>query len=48
MCYPLGEVLSVIQIAYTGPWIAFVLDAIIRDRLMFWRIKTGKWATIKL
>jgi len=48
MCYPLGEVLSVIQIAYTGPWIAFVLDAIIRDRLMFWRIKTGKWANIRL
>jgi len=48
LCYPLGEALAFLEIAATGPWIAFVLDAIIRDRLMHWRIGTGKWATIRL
>ncbi len=48
LCYPLREPLAFLQVAYTGPWIAFVLDAIVRDRLLNWRIKTGKWAEIKL
>ena len=31
-----------------GPWIAFLIDAIVRDRLLTHRLKQGKWLDIKL
>ncbi len=48
LCYPLADKLPFLELVYTGPWIAFDLDAVIRDRLMKWRIRTGKWAEIRL
>jgi len=36
------------QIAVVSPWIAFFIDSIVRDRLMYHRVKKGKWLEIKL
>lgn len=47
-CYPVESLLPGRQIAIMAPWIAFVIDAIVRDRLMSRRLKQGKWLDIKL
>jgi len=47
-CYPAEALLPGRQIAIMGPWIAFLCDAIVRDRLMSHRLKQGKWLDIKL
>lgn len=48
LCYPLNGMLPALALAYTGPWIAFVIDSIVREVLMRYRIKGGKWMTIRL
>jgi len=47
-CYPVASMLPDMQIAVMGPWIAFLIDAIVRDRLLTYRLKQGKWMDIKL
>ena len=47
-CYPVANLFPGSQIAVIGPWIAFLLDAVIRDRLLMRRLKQGKWLDIKL
>ena len=47
-CYPLAGLLPGMQVAVMGPWIAFLIDAIVRDRLLTHRLKQGKWLDIKL
>lgn len=47
-CYPVESLLPGRQIAIMAPWIAFVIDAIVRDRLMSRRLKQGKWLDIRL
>lgn len=47
-CYPVESMLPGHQIAIMAPWIAFVIDAIVRDRLMARRLKQGKWLDIRL
>lgn len=47
-CYPVEAMLPGRQIAVLAPWIAFLIDSIVRDRLMSRRIKQGKWLDIKL
>ena len=47
-CYHVDRLLPGRQIAVMSPWIAFVIDSIVRDRLMNHRIKKGKWLDIKL
>ena len=47
-CYPLAEWFPGSQIAVMGPWIAFAIDAVVRDRLLTHRLKQGKWLDIKL
>jgi Na+-driven multidrug efflux pump len=47
-CYPVENMFPGHQIAIMSPWIAFVIDAIVRDRLMSRRLKQGKWLDIKL
>ena len=47
-CYPVSAWLPDTQIAVMSPWIAFAIDAVVRDRLMAHRIKQGKWLDIKL
>ena len=47
-CYPVAAALPGMHIAVMAPWIAFLIDSIIRDRLMNRRILQGKWLDIKL
>lgn len=47
-CYPLNKAFPALQLAMTGPWIAFVLDCFIRDWLLSARVKRGKWLGIRL
>ena len=47
-CYPLNQLLPGWQLAVLGPWLAFLLDAVIRDQLMSRRVRQGKWLDIKL
>ena len=48
LCYPVNEALPRLQMAMTGPWIAFVLDAFVREILLYHRIRQGKWLNIRL
>lgn len=47
-CYHADRLLPGHQIAVMSPWIAFVFDSLVRDRLMNHRIKQRKWLDIKL
>ena len=47
-CYPLNNAFPGWQIAVMGPWIAFDIDAFVRNWLLHRRIKQGKWLDIKL
>jgi len=47
-CYPVANMMPGTQMAVMAPWIAFLIDAVVRDRLMAYRIKQGKWLDIKL
>ena len=47
-CYPLNQALPGWQIAVMGPWIAFDIDAFVRNGLLHRRIRQGKWLDIKL
>ena len=48
LCYPLDPVLPFLYLPFTGPWISFVIDAIMREVMLMVRVKSEKWATIKL
>ena len=48
LCYPLNQALPALQLAYTGPWIAFVIDAYIREALLYARVRRGTFLNIKL
>ena len=47
-CYPLNSLFPGWRIAVMGPWIAFDIDAVVRDWLLHRRIKQGKWLDIRL
>ena len=47
-CYPIDGLLPGMHIATVGPWVAFLIDAVVRDRLMSRRVKQAKWLDIKL
>lgn len=47
-CYPVAAWLPHLEIAVLAPWVAFLIDSIIRDRLMAHRLKQGRWLDIKL
>lgn len=48
LCYPLNKAFPRFYFAYTGPWIAFVIDAYVRTLLMYRRVRAGKYLDIKL
>jgi len=48
LCYPFNAALPFARLAVTGPWVAFAIDAYIRDGLLVHRINQGKWMQIKL
>lgn len=47
-CYPLATLIPQWPLAVIGPWIAFWLDALVRDDLLSRRLKKGAWLEIKL
>ena len=47
-CYPLNRAFPTAQFAFTGPWISFVIDAMVRWILLHIRVNKGKWVNIKL
>ena len=47
-CYPLNNAFPGLQIAVMGPWIAFDIDAFVRNWLLHRRIRRGKWLDIRL
>ncbi len=48
LCYPLNGLLPSLFLAYSGPWIAFLIDAVLRETLLRYRVKTGRFLNIKL
>lgn len=47
-CYPIAGMFPGSSIAVIAPWAAFLLDAVVRDRLMMRRLRQAKWLDIKL
>lgn len=47
-CYPLESWFPGRYIAVMGPWIAFVIDAFVREWLLYRRIKQGRWMEMQL
>ncbi|MBR3036484.1 MAG: MATE family efflux transporter [Lachnospiraceae bacterium] len=47
-CYTLNRAFPQLFFAYTGPWIAFVVDAVVRQILLYARIRKGKYLEIRL
>ena len=47
-CYPIAGMFPGSSIAVIAPWVAFLLDAVVRDRLMMRRLRQAKWLDIKL
>ena len=48
LCYPLRELLPMLELTVTGSWAAFVLDSFVRDAMLMHRIRGGKWLTVRL
>ncbi len=47
-CYPVAARFPDTQIAVMAPWIAFAIDAVVRDRMLARRLQQGRWMDIKL
>lgn len=47
-CYPMEAALPGLYLAVMGPWLAFVIDALVRDGLLYYRIRQGRWLDIRL
>lgn len=48
LCHVLRSSLPGLYLAYTGPWIAFVIDTYVRGELLIKRVRDGKYLEIKL
>ena len=47
-CYPLADCWPGVPVAVLSPWIAFLVDAVVRDRLLHHRIRQARWLNIEL
>ena len=48
-CYPVASAMPQYpNLAVRAPWIAFLIDSIVRDRLLNSRVKKREWLEIKL
>ena len=47
-CYPLANCWPGMPVPVLSPWIAFLVDAAVRDRLLHHRIKQARWLNIEL
>ena len=48
LCHPLNRMYPELYLAYTGPWIAYVIDAWIRTVLLWRRVKSGRYLDTRL
>lgn len=48
LCYVVNSHVPWMRLSYTGPWIAFVIDAYVRTWLLMRRINGGKFLDVKL
>lgn len=47
-CFPLNLLFPGLFLSATGPWLAFLFDAMLRTKLLADRVKSGKWTKIHL
>ena len=47
-CYPAAALLPALPVAVMAPWVAFLIDAFVREFLLGRRMKRGKWLEIHL
>lgn len=47
-CYPIDRLLPGWHVATMGPWIAFLIDSVVRNQLMARRIRQGRWLDVRL
>lgn len=48
LCYPLDGLFPQLYLAATGAWIAFVIDAYVRNAMLAARVRGGKWMAVRL
>lgn len=47
-CFPLNAALPALMLTATGPWFAFLVDALVRSALLSHRVKGGAWTRVVL
>ena len=47
-CFPLDSLLPQFHMSATGPWLAFLLDALLRNYLLARRVKGDAWTQVRL
>ena len=47
-CFPLSPLLPALFLPATGPWWAFLLDALVRSAMLSRRVRGGKWTSVQL
>lgn len=47
-CFPLAAIAPQLNLSATGPWLAFLLDALLRNYMLAIRVKGETWTRIKL
>ncbi len=47
-CYPLNAAFPVMNFGFTGPWISFVIDSLVRAGMLVVRVNKGEWVNIRL
>ena len=48
LAYPVNAAFPMLMLTYTGQWISFDIDSIIRSRMLKYRVRHGGWAKIKV
>ncbi len=47
-CYPMADMIPMLYLTVTGPWIAFAIDSYVRQYLLGKRIRRGEWLHIRI
>ena len=48
LCFRLAPVFPALSLYATGPWFAFLIDAVVRNMLLANRVRGGRWTRIQL
>ena len=46
--FPLAPLFPVLMLTATGPWFSFLIDALVRNKLLALRVRSGVWTKIRL